>query len=228
MVLSPDPSEPVDANWEGTLLPGTRFVYSHPGVLWRTARTIAAEGRFDVPTRSRALIEAVYGSEECPASLMERADKSAGAENANASVANYVCLKVDDGYHGAAVQWMNDLKAPTRLGDAQTTVRLARRRSDGSLEPWWGEADMEWKRWLLSEVRVYSTRLPQSASPVERDRRVVEALKSGWNKFEQERVVVVLDQRPGEDGTWEGGLMTDRGMLRLAYSASEGLVVTKA
>ena len=228
VVLSPDPTEPVDANWEGALLPGTRFVYSHPGVLWRTARTIAMEGQFDVPARSRALVEAVYGSDECPASLMERADKSAGADNANTSVANYVCLKVDDGYHGAAVQWMNDLNAPTRLGDAQTTVRLARRKSDGSLEPWWGEADGEWKRWLLSEVRVHSTTLPRSAFPVDRDRPAVEKLKSGWNLFEQDRVVVVLDQLSGEDGIWEGRMMTDRRMLRVTYSATEGLVVTKA
>lgn len=228
MVLSPDPSEPVDANWEGAILPGTQFVYSHPGVLWRTARTIANEGEFDVPTRSRALIEAVYGSDECPASLLERADKSVGTESANTSVANYVCLKVDDGYHGAAVQWMNDMRVPTRLGDAQTTVRLARRRQDGSLEPWWREADSEWKRWLLSEVRVYATRLPQSATPIEPDRPSVEKLKSGWNQFEQDRVVVVLDQRSGEDGMWEGRLMADRGMLHVRYSAKEGLVVTKA
>jgi hypothetical protein len=56
----------------------------------------------------------------------------------------------------------------------------------------------------------------------------VEALKSGWNQFEQDRVVVVLDQRSGEDGTWGGGLMTDRGLLRVTYSAREGLVVMKA
>ncbi len=54
------------------------------------------------------------------------------------------------------------------------------------------------------------------------------ALKSGWNQFEQDRVVVVLDQRSGEDGMWEGGVMTDRGMLHVTYTAREGLVVTKA
>ena len=227
LVLSPDPAEPVEANWEGSVLPGTRAVYPHPGVLWRTARTIANEGEFNVPSRSRVLVEAVYGSDECPASLAERADQSAGKENANKSVANFVCLKVDEGYHGAAAQWMNDLRAPTRLGEAQTTVRLARRALDGALEPWWREADTPWKCWALSEVRVYSTRIPPAATPVERDRRAVERLKAGWNQFEQDRVVVVLDAAPEVDGMWEGRLMTDRGPIWLGYSVAEGLVVTR-
>lgn len=227
LVLSPDPSEPVEANWEGALLPGTRFVYPHAGVLWRTARAIASEGQFEVPARSRALIEAVYGSDECPPALAERADKTVGTENANRAVANYVCLKVDVGYNGSAAQWVSDLRAPTRLSEAQTTVRLARRAPDGSLEPWWRQADTPWKCWALSEVRVYSTRMPRAASPIERDRRAVERLKARWNQFEQDRVVVVLDPVPEADGTWEGRLMADGGSIRLGYSEAEGVVVTK-
>lgn len=228
VVLSPDPTEPVDGNWEGALLPGTRFVYRNAGVLWRTARAIAREGEFSVPERSRALIEAVYGSDECPASLSERADKSAGAEKANAAVANYVCLKVDDGYHGEDAHWMDDLRAPTRLGDAQTTIRLARRTADGSLAPWWGEADTEWKCWLLSEVRVYATSFRGVPVPFERDRSAVEHLKTKWNRFEQDRVVVVLDPLAGDGGKWEGRLTTERGTLRVGYSVADGLVITHA
>lgn len=228
VVLSPDPSEPVDGNWEESLLPGTRYVYRDAGVLWRTARTIEREREFDVPSRCRALIEAVYGSEECPASLSDRADKSAGAEKANAAVANYVALEVDDGYHGGSRQWMDDLRAPTRLGDAQTTLRLARRNADGSLAPWWGEADTEWKRWLLSEVRVYARSLRGASIPLERDRAAVERLKRDWNRFEQDRVVVVLELLPGEEGKWEGRLRIEEDMLRVGYSAAEGLVVTTA
>lgn len=227
LVLSPDPSEPVEANWEGILLPGTRYVYPDAGVLWRTARAIVSEGQFDVPYRSRALVEAVYGTDECPASLAERADRSVGEENANRSVANYVCLKVDEGYNGSAAQWVSDLRAPTRLGEAQTTVRLARRAPDGSLEPWWSKADTTWKRWALSEVRVYSTRIPQTATPIERDRRAVERLKAGWNQFEQDRVVVVLDAVTDEGGRWEGRLMSDGDSIRVTYSVAEGLVVAK-
>lgn len=226
VVLSPVPDDEVAASWVASTLPGTQHVYKREDVLWRTARVVATERGFEVPRRSRHLIEAVYGSDDCPDALRGAADRAHGADHAGAGVARSLVLNADDGYHGDGVRWSSDLRTPTRLGEEQTTIRLAMRSPDGGLRPWSADGDTEWKRWTLSEVRTYATQVPWDTKAIERDREAVSRLRSTWSRFEQGVVVAVLDEKHAS-GIWNCLLQTTRGVVQLTYSAQEGLTVIR-
>ena len=223
VVLSPpaDPDPPRD--WMSGPFRGTAAVYRHIGVLWRTARLLTHVGRIETPQGLRSLIEGVYASDEVPDSLYSIVQEAEGAEAGNAATAQYATLKVGHGYDAAATPWLSELRVPTRLGEEQTAVRLARVLPHGELVPW-AQARPEWRAWALSEVRIRSIRIPPGALPPPEHSAAAAAARSRWGRFEQDLPLLALSQVPEEPGVWRGCVQRPRegDWVQVRYSASQG------
>lgn len=223
VVVSPPAVPDPGREWLQSLLPRTGRVYENVGILWRTARVLAKTGEIRTPEGLRDLIEAVYGDgEDVPAALVDASQRAEGRAHGDAATANFAALKVGDGYHGDAHGWVDDLRAPTRLGDAQTTLRLARVAADGALLPWCEMDGPAWKQWSLSEVRVRATRVPPNAMADPDFLGHVDAIRAEWGRFERDIPLLPLQE---DGGVWRGTLHDPARDRRIAirYTREEGL-----
>ncbi len=220
VVLAPPPSEDPPKDWLGGPFRGTKHVYAHAGVLWRTVRALNAVKAIATPDGLRGLVEAVYGSDDVPAALLPAAQRAEGKQLGDAAAATYATLKVPVGYDASQSAWLSDLRVPTRLGDEQTAVRLARVQG-GRLVPW-AESDAPWKAWALSEVRVRRTRIPPDVAVLPEFTGAAEAVRATWGRFERELPVLPLVERGA--GMWEGELVRPDGKpAQVRYSTALGL-----
>lgn len=220
VVLSPVPNDDPPPDWLGGPFTGTAHVYPHAGVLWRTVRTLAARPKIVTPDGLRALIEAVYGDDEVPDGLLKAAQRAEGQQLGDAAAATYAALKVGDGYDASQSAWLSELRVPTRLGDEQMAVRLAR-VDGGRLVPW-VDAEPPWKAWALSEVRVRRTRVPPDVAVRPEYAAAADAVRATWGRFEQELPVLPLEEQA--PGLWRGELLRpDRGAVTLWYTREQGV-----
>ena len=203
-VVSPDPSRVEDGKWLNRVQDAGAFVYPHD-LQWRTAERLFAEGQIVAPSGLRTLIEAVHGVELAPVpEVLQRAENERLGEGfAKEALGWQNCVKLEEGYRlggGAA----DDAEYPTRLGQPQKVLVLARRLY-GRLVPWADGAD----GWALSEVmaslrKLDALPLPDQAAPE------VQAVRADWPKWKQAVVCVVSE----EGAICEG----------LKYDAEMGLV----
>lgn len=146
------------ADWYKAVFPKAAGVYEHHGQLWRTAQWFAKHKKFHMPQDARMMIEFVYG--ECsqgdiPESLRRQEDRAGGNDRARAGVGQFQALNIAAGYMPDPLKWLDDEKVPTRLGDIQTTVRLARWNGK-TLTPFfnndWRDSEVSVKRyWITKE-----------------------------------------------------------------------------
>lgn len=220
VVLSPSPVDDPDASWLAGEFPGTSFIYRNPGVLWATARLLVRQGEICSPGGVRDLVERSYDPGSVPSGLESASDKASAAGYANAAVARYATLRLDDGYHGFSRTWENDVRVLTRLGDPQTILRLAR-VEEGYILPW-AAGDTPRQAWALSEVKVRAWRVPLGSVPEGRLAGAALAVQQSWGRYEQEIPVLPLLQQP--DGQWAGRLLRPDGKpVLLHYSIDDGL-----
>lgn len=203
-VVSPDPLQVEDRNWLNRVLDAGAFVYPHD-LQWRTADRLFAKGQIDAPSGLRELIEAVHGENlpPVPEALQQAENERLGDSYARQALGWQNCVKLDDGFRlggGAA----DDAEYPTRLGQLQKVLVLAR-RVNGRLVPW--AEGLE--GWALSELmasqrKLDAVPLPDQAAPE------VQAVRADWPKWKQAVVCVV-----GEDGAICEGLRYDpeRGLI---------------
>ncbi len=223
LVFSPRTDVSPDADWLERVLPGTAWVYPHAGVLWRTAQLLSREGEIRAPGGLRHLIEGVYGSDDTPPALLSAAHRAAGEDRAAAETANIATLKVNDGYHGDARAWVDELRARTRLSDVpMTTVRLGR-VVDGRILPWERGAAPAWRAWALSEVQVRSTRVPLRAVAEPSYHAAVSCARAEWGRFDQEIPLLPLVEE--RLGVWRGVLLDPERNRRIEcrYTPNLGL-----
>lgn len=193
VIVGPVFDEDPPSSWiPGGLLPWTEAVYARSAVLWRTARAFWPHRAVSVPEDVRMLIESVYASDDAPPALRDKDDKAVAKEKADASTAKFGALTFGDGYDGSAREWLSELRVPTRLGDQQTVLRLARAGGEDELAPWFTAADSQAQAWALSEVRVSVRRVPFDAEVEAAFGAAVNRVRATWGKFEQEIPIVPL------------------------------------
>lgn len=197
-VVSPDPSRVEDSKWLNRVLDAGAFVYPHD-LQWRTAEWLFAEGQIVAPSGLRALIEAVHGEDLTPVpEVMQRAENERlGDSYAKEALGWQNCVKLEDGFRlggGAA----DDAEYPTRLGQPQKVLVLAR-RLNGRLVPWAEGKD----GWALSEVMASNRKLEALPLP-DQDAPEVQEVRADWPKRKQAVVCVVA-----EDGGICEGLKYD-------------------
>lgn len=158
-VLIPPWTETPDAKWFKSAFPRAAFVYVHHGEIWLTARALMA-GHFTMPDDARTLIEDVFGSDaDLPPGLEANALAAEGLGYAAQTQAQMNTLKLAGGYTRGGIDWWSEAKTPSRLGDATSTVALAR-WVDGRLLPWVERAH----GWAYSSLRMAERLIDETAT----------------------------------------------------------------
>ncbi len=150
IVFTPPLVDEPKVDWYKAVFRKAAGVYEHHGQLWLTARWLAKHKKFRMPQDARDMIESVYGEDtqgDIPESLRRQEDMAGGNDRARAGVGQFQVLNLTSGYMPDSLKWLDDEKAPTRLGDIRTTARLAR---------WNGDMLVQFfnNDWALSEVAV--------------------------------------------------------------------------
>lgn len=173
-VLSPDPSEVEGPRWLQAAIGAGAFVYD-PALQWRTAKVLFEAGQIDAPAGLRDLIEAAHGEAIAVPDVLHSADiHAAGEAAAAATLAGQNMIDWAEGYRDGA-SGADDAEYPTRLGEPQRILVLARREG-GRLLPWAGET------WSVeacqrSEVQASHRRLRPFPLPDQDDPEIAAALK---------------------------------------------------
>ncbi|MBE2243857.1 MAG: CRISPR-associated helicase Cas3' [Burkholderiaceae bacterium] len=230
-VHAPAWTERPPANWYKAAFPNGAAVYPNHAHLWLTARALQA-GRLRMPEDARDWIESVFGEgSNAPAQLAANATQAEGNNLAARSQGCANVVKLSGGYaRGDVVDWWSEARTPSRLGEASTTVVLA--RWDGDLLRPWVAHDKPAAAWAYSSVRVperlISTRCAGSSPAREAALVEAETLMPGAGKWS-----VLLPLEQGSDNLWRGRALTAERKHRPAsgcdwtYSASGGLMPAK-
>lgn len=162
-VLAPAWSDAPERGWFKSAFPKAATVYPDHGQLWLTMRALR-EGSFTMPDNARRLIEGVFGEQaDVPAGLEQVSLAAEGQGFAAQAQAQMNTLTLETGYLRGGVDWWGEAKTPSRLGEATSTVALAR-WVDGRLLPW-AEAALDHHAWAYSSLRV-AARLIDSEMPM--------------------------------------------------------------
>jgi len=140
-VLAPLAVDAPPPDWGEAELGKGLFVYQDRGLLWRTAKLLAAHPRIELPANARELVEGAYDESKYPLPEVFKAStqKQEGDEWAKSTLARANALRFERGYGSEAAdgRWYDDRIVPTRLGEPTETLRLLRVVGDG-LELWAG------------------------------------------------------------------------------------------
>ncbi len=219
------------SNWYRAALPKAAAVYPNHAQSWLTARALQA-GHMRMPDDARAWIEAVFGEgADAPEALEPNANRAEGENLAARSQGGANVVKLNGSYaRGDTIDWWSEAKTPSRLGEASTTVVLARWVGD-QLRPW-AEHDKPAAAWAYSSLRVAERSIARRAIDGSTLREATlcaaEAELPGAGKWS-----VLLPLEQGRDGMWRGRAMTAEGRHRPArssewtYSPARGLMPAK-
>lgn len=159
LVVSPEPVADANEGWFKEAFQRAAHVYKAHGLLWLSAKVLFDAAAIISPAGVREMIETVYGAgarEKIPEGLRANFDAMEGAAFGETSHADNNLLDFFAGYTADHRAWPSDVRTPTRLGDEQTTFRLAF-WEDGKLRPYADDPDI-FRAWALSEVAVRAAR----------------------------------------------------------------------
>ena len=196
VILSPDPDRVTDARWLNRVLCKGAYVYRHDHQ-WRTARSVFDAGTINSPENLRTLIESVHASNplEVPEPLTNALFDAEGRALAESAIAQQNVVIPDDGYlKGTKGRVWSEEKFPTRLGEEEKTLVLARRKAH-RLSPWC-DAETSVSAWVLSEVRCAGRRLRPVELPDQSEPEIAE-IKAAWSRGKRDHLVLCP---VGEDG----------------------------
>lgn len=208
-VVSPDPATETDARWLTRVLDRGAFVYPLADQ-WRTADHLFRVGEITAPSGLRGLIEAVHGAGavEVPEALARAEMEAEGKGFAAAALAWQNVVNLEEGY-AMGGQAQNDATYPTRLGQPQRVLVLARHGAAG-LQPLFDGPE----GWALSEVSASVRRLARLTLP-DQTTPAIAAVTAGLPEWK--RATAVLCPL-GQEGVICDGLRYDRD-LGLVFEA---------
>lgn len=222
IIHGPVPEDSTDRNWYKSKFEKAAFVYPSHGCLWLTARLLVDRGNLKMPDDARELIEAAFSekNDRIPAPLRQRDEQAATKWLADKSLAHINMLKLDEGYEATITQWREDMKTPTRLGEMETTVRLA--QWDGAnLAPWYAHEKFAWD---MSQVNIRNSLVDKEAVYNGLLGEVIDHLKERLPDKGKWTVLVPLQQ--GADGRWRGvALNKKQETVVLEYDRLTGVTV---
>jgi len=193
-ILSPDPEDVKAEKWLKSLNTKGIWTYKNHALLWRTANKLFEKGVIHAPADLRPLLEYVYhdNPEDTPACLLELDEEEHGETYADKTMASFNLLKRGKGYSTEDNHWKKDDRTPTRLGEPQRTIRLARIKADGSLTPYYQVEDQQ-DAWALSEVTVRESWLA-NPEPEASVKTIVESTQNRWPKSQRYIDLIPIDQ----------------------------------
>lgn len=225
-VLAPEPSDDAGGDWLSGVLPRTAKIYPHIHRLWNTARRIQERGVLQIPSEVRCWIEAIYGEEgieSVPEGIREASKEAEGEDLTRSGLARLNTIVLDAGYKMEGVDWWDETKTPTRLGEPTVTLRLAR-WEEQRLTPW---AQGSAHPWAMSELRILEKWVAREADYSDEPYAAqAERAKAAWPGRPEAYILVLLE--PGEHASWQGRAANPNGeSVLLRYSAEVGLIHMK-
>jgi CRISPR-associated endonuclease/helicase Cas3 len=214
--LTDNPSE----DWYKDVFPKAAFVYPSHGELWLTAHLLSEHGELVMPEDARNYIESVFGGNarnDVPEALRDRDDKAEGEDMAAISMAKLNSLLPFKGYGATVSQWLDDTRTPTRMGDLNTNVRLAR---------WDGETIIPWMidekfAWELSQVSISQRKIKDM---VTYDGSLKAELEHAVESMpDKGKWAVIIPLSNSEGDTWQGSAKNDCGEhIQIIYNSITG------
>ncbi|MFZ5799225.1 MAG: CRISPR-associated helicase Cas3' [Thermodesulfobacteriota bacterium] len=225
LIHSPDPADEADDKWFKEAFPKAACVYPSHGCLWLTARLLRDKGHLMMPDDARNLIKAAFSEkadELIPSALRQRDFDAEAKRMTDTSLAHINMLKIEEGYCATANQWREDMLTPTRLGDMESTLRLA--RWDGqTLAPWYDAQEFPWD---MSQVNIRASRVASELTSndpnLARAGAELKELLPDKGKWS-----LLIPLTPAGDGSWQGEALDGRGReVILIYKRETGLSVS--
>jgi CRISPR-associated endonuclease/helicase Cas3 len=220
-IYGPAPVDAPDSDWLKRLLPGTNIIYPHTLVVWRGLRWLAGRGRWQMPDDARAMLEYVYDDlGDVPEGLVDSEIEHIGSDMSRRDMGKFSALSFERGYT-REVQWDDDSKVETRLGDESRTIYLAR-WSGGRLTPWCNEESFPWD---MSSVRVRADQLASITPPSDNAQEALDLLISDTSKRFDEHTLI-LPLTTDKNGQWTCvGVAANNKPCEVLYSESTGLEI---
>jgi CRISPR-associated endonuclease/helicase Cas3 len=205
-VHGPEWTAEPQANWLKAKFSGTAAVYLHHGRMWRTAQLLQ-QGTMTMPDQARQLIEAVFGSEAgLPTGLQANEVRIEGQEYADVGMAQMNTLKFKGGYARGGIDWWDEARTPSRLGEASVQVLLACWEA-GHLRPWSQKScDTLRHAWAYSALRVPARLIAKGITPLAAEQTYAALLETLPGKG-QWSVVLVLEEVAG---VWQGWAVDEK------------------
>ena len=194
-VVSPDPGDVRDEKWLHDVLQSGAWVY-RLNDQWRTADILFRTGEIAAPSGLRKLIEAVHGDEklDLPEKIEDAQLKADGEIMAEAGLARGNTIDEKAGYlDGTRGLSGDDRIFPTRLGEPQLAIALARRCEKGLIA--WAVHDNPIVSWNLSELSVSRKRFEQLI-PDQENPEIMD-VKSSWPEWRRKACSICV---VGDDG----------------------------
>ncbi len=226
LIHSPEALEDAGGDWFKRAFPKAAYVYPSHGCLWLTAGLLNKRGVLRMPDDAPMLIEAAFDAnteKTIPEALRQRDLKVEGEMMRDKSAAHINMLKLEEGYAATPNQWWEDVRTPTRLGDTETTVRLA--RWDGvNLAPWYTDSDFPWD---MSQVNIRSAKLFREAE--NHDPALLEAVEILKRSLpDKGKWSVLVPITPVDDGCWRGEALDKDGKpVVVTYSREQGATISR-
>lgn len=224
-IHAPVPEDGAGADWYKATFPEAGFVYPSHGSLWLTARLLREREALRMPEDARELIAAAFSEEAedlIPVALRQRDLEAEAQRQADRSLAHINMLKLEEGYRATPNQWREEMRTPTRLGEMQSTLRLAR-WNGAALTPWYERGDFPWD---MSQVSIRSHFVSAEADHEPALKTEVEKLKGSLP--DKGKWSILVPMTPGADGKWHG-LAKDRNgrAVVLTYHRATGISVSR-
>lgn len=224
VVFGPQWHDEPAANWFSSSFARAAKVYPNHAQLWHSAAQIR-QGTITMPADARRIIEAVFSPEVVPPKGLEKVEQAAtGEAMRDASMADLYTIKLDHGYERGSLDWWSEAKTPSRLGEASSTVMLARWQGD-QIEPWVPHEKMR-VAVAQSSLRMASRLIEKTAAPQSANRMAAMAQfllqlpsQGKW------MVVLALEERMNG---WVGHALNSNGEVQAwHYSDEIGLTAIK-
>ena len=159
-LYGPTPNKEPKKDWYKGTFPKACYVYPDTSNLWRTQQLLLQKGGISMPEGARDLIEGVYGEKavDVPEELLFSEGDYWVKEMSDRSMASFNGLIMEKGFvRESSPHWDEETRIPTRLGDTQINLYLAR-IINGKVEPFyrgnfaWDQSKLKIREGLLETL----------------------------------------------------------------------------
>jgi len=190
-LYGPTPDKEPGKDWYERIFPKACYVYPDTANLWRTQQLLVEKGCISMPEGARNLIEGVYGEEAliAPDTLLFSEEDYWAKKMADRSMASFNGLIMEKGFvRSSSTHWDEETRIPTRLGDTQINLYLAR-VVDGNIEPLYSGPFA----WDQSMAKIREGLVETLDLNIDEERQL-EAFKEGNARFRTSDLIVPVQQ----------------------------------
>lgn len=221
-LYGPTPNKKPKKDWYESIFPEACYVYPDTSNLWRTQQILLEKGCISMPDDARDLIEGVYGKEAvaAPEALLFSEEDYWAKEMSDRSIAGFNGLVMEKGFdRESSTHWDEETRIPTRLGDTQINLYLARITAEG-VKPFYS-GNFAWDQGKLKIREGLLETLDLKAG----DEKILAAFRDGTSLFHKSDLIVPVN----EDGdVWVArGYDKHGNEMVVEYDCKQGLTIER-